>query len=217
MRKILPLLLLLVSSSSYAAYNMHFFLPNFPPYTTLKDKKPSGIGIEAVTTMLDSMGVKYTMKVSSNHGKALSELKSGNSDGFFMASKNAQRDKYAVFSNPIMQNRWVWVLKKDSKLAPKSAEFKSKEKTASLLNTNTAKWLDKNGYRMTSKGANNPKALILFLNAERADAIFLAEEVFKQQVGNMSDYKIVVEVAKDFGAYISNDFLAKHPEFMAQL
>ncbi|MEI8638636.1 transporter substrate-binding domain-containing protein [Vibrio coralliilyticus] len=100
---------------------MHFFLPDFPPYTTIDEQgKPTGIGIDKVLPILSSIGVEYTVTVSSNHGRALSELRKQRSDGFFMASQNEERDKYAVFSEPVMSNRWVWIVRSEDveKFAP---------------------------------------------------------------------------------------------------
>ncbi|MBN3493792.1 transporter substrate-binding domain-containing protein [Vibrio neptunius] len=190
-------------------------LPSFPPYTYMHDGKPSGVGIEAVVPILDKMGVKYTIQIGSNHGRALQQLIHDKSDGFFMASKNAERDKHAVFSKPILVNKWVWVTMKGANIDVKKAS--SSIRTASLLNTNTEKWLKKNNYRVATS-ANNVDSLVKLLGAKRVDAIFLSEAVLKEAVGgNLSPYDISVEVAKDFGFYVSKSYIEKYPTFMQEL
>ncbi|WP_245986881.1 substrate-binding periplasmic protein [Vibrio pectenicida] len=203
-------------SRAYAEYNMHFFLPNFPPYTMIDiEGSPTGIGLNAMKPILDSMRVNYTINVDSNHGRALSELKNNRSDGFFMASKNKERDQYAVFSSAVMYNNWVWiVLKENERDFRPSAQ--SNYVVASLLNTNTNHWLKKSGYTLTPP-AWNIESLVKKLDSHEVDAILVAEVVFKHRYQNSDDYATILHEAKPFGVYISKAFISKHPKFMEKL
>ncbi|NRB69011.1 MAG: transporter substrate-binding domain-containing protein [Vibrio sp.] len=213
------LVLILAHVKAYAAYNMHFFLPDFPPYTTIDELgEPAGIGIDKVLPILSSIGVEYTMTVSSNHGRALSELRKQRSDGFFMASQNEERDEYAVFSAPVMSNRWVWIVRSEDveQFAPHDPVFKSQAKVTSLLNTNTAFWLKNQGYQIASP-ATHIYGLIEKLDLKVVDAVLVAESVFMHNYTNLSGYGVILEEEKEFGLYISKHFLAQHPEFMERL
>lgn len=213
------LLFACVSMKVQAAYDMHFFLPDFPPYTTIDEQgKPTGIGIDKVLPILSSIGVEYSVTVSSNHGRALSELRKHRSDGFFMASRNEERDKYAVFSEPVMINRWVWVIRNDDikGFDPHSEHFKSSAKVTSLLNANTSYWLKKQGYQVVPP-ASHISGLIEKLDNKEIDAFLVAEVVFLHDVSSLKGYGIVLEEEKAFGLYISKSFLKKHPEFMERL
>ncbi len=212
------LLICLCASVSYAhaQYEMHFFCPDFPPYTTIdSDGNQSGIGLDRMKPILEVLGVDYSISIGSNHGRALAELKNGRSDGFFMASRNDERDKYAVFSESIMTNRWVWV-----RLAGSGAELlsvaKPGEKVASLLNANTNRWLMKSGYDPVHP-AENIRQLVGMLDSQQVSAVLVAEEVFKAAYPNDTRYQITLQVEKEFGVYISKTFLESHPQFMDEL
>ena len=195
---------------------MHFFLPDFPPYTSVDTAGHNiGIGLNKVTPILDSIGVNYTIKIGSNHGRALAELRSGRSDGFFMASRNDERDKYAVFSESVMTNRWVWVVLK-SKHDNTSPTIESGYIVASLLNTNTNRWLEKSGFKMT-RPAEKIESLIRRLDTQEIDAVLVAEEVFHHHFKHNPNYKIILQEEKKFGLYISKTFLKQHPLFMDKL
>ncbi|MCG9677190.1 MULTISPECIES: substrate-binding periplasmic protein [Vibrio] len=216
---ITALVFIFMSMKTHAAYDMHFFLPDFPPYTMVNDQgQPDGIGLEKVLPILSSIGVNYTVTVSSNHGRALSELRKERSDGFFMASKNEERDKYAVFSEPVMINRWVWVVRTEDMngFDPHSDTFKANAKVASLLNTNTSYWLKNQGYQI-SPPATNPSGLVEKLDNKEIDAFLVAEVVFLHDVIDLEGYGVVLEEEKAFGLYISKRFLEQHPEFMEKL
>ncbi|MGF1696448.1 transporter substrate-binding domain-containing protein [Vibrio lamellibrachiae] len=209
----------LFSFSSSAQYNMHFFVPDFPPYTTVNSEGvPVGIGIDKMDLVLDSIDVKYSIEVGSNHGRALKELRRGRSDGFYMASKNDERDRYAVFSESLMINRWVWVvlMEGSENLRPKSLAFKTDAKVMSLLNTNTSYWLLRNEYKALPPAADI-KSLVTALDEKQVDAIFVAEVVFSHLAEGSNKYKIILEKEKEFGIYVSNDFVEENPMFMFEL
>ncbi|KOO13814.1 hypothetical protein AKJ18_16175 [Vibrio xuii] len=218
-RFFLLVVILLVSLKSYSFEDMHFFVPDFPPYTQLdSDASPSGIGTDAVKQVLDSMGVRYTITISSNHGRALQEVRKQQSDGFFMASQNSERDNYAEFSEPLMFNRWVWVVGKESarNFSPNDAMFKKQSTVASLLNTNTHRWLKVNGYP-SIYAATSVSELKEKLDSGAITAILIAEMTFLATVSEVVDYEIVLEQEKEFGLYISKHFLSNNPGFMSKL
>lgn len=201
---------------AHAQYEMHFFCPDFPPYTTIdSDGNQSGIGLDRMKPILEALGVDYSIRIGSNHGRALAELKNGRSDGFFMASRNDERDIYAVFSESIMTNRWVWV-RLAGNGAKQSQAAQPGEKVASLLNANTNRWLMKSGYN-PAHPAENIRQLVGMLDSQEVSAVLVAEEVFKAAFPNDTKYQTILQVEKEFGVYISKAFLEGHPQFMDKL
>ena len=210
---------LLISFKSYSLEDMYFSVPVFPPYTQLdSDALPSGIGTDAVKQVLDSMGVNYTITISSNHGRALQEVRKQHSDGFFMASQNSERDKYAEFSEPLMSNRWVWVIRQENahNFNPSDQLFKNQSTVASLLNTNTHHWLKVSGYTSVY-AATSVRGLKDKLDSGAITAILIAEMTFLDTVSEIRDYEIILEEEKEFGLYISKYFLSDNPGFMYKL
>ncbi|MEZ9233832.1 substrate-binding periplasmic protein [Vibrio amylolyticus] len=213
------ILLLLLPTPLYAQYKLHFFVPDFPPYTMVDGVGvPVGIGIDKMELVLSKMDVEYSIEVGSNHGRALKELRKGRSDGFFLASRNEERDEFALFSEPVMVNRWVWVFRNENSNAtlPIDPDFKDSAKVKSLLNTNTQYWLVQNEYNVQSP-ASNIQALVSSLDNKEVDAIFVAEVVFKHYIKNAENYTVMLGKEKDFGVYISRDFIQENPLFMFEL
>ncbi|MCK6263671.1 hypothetical protein KP803_10340 [Vibrio sp. ZSDE26] len=61
---------LLFSFPVSAQYKMHFFVPDFPPYTTVDLKgSPVGIGIEKMGKVLASLDVEYSIEVGQITGE----------------------------------------------------------------------------------------------------------------------------------------------------
>ncbi|WP_047044643.1 substrate-binding periplasmic protein [Vibrio mexicanus] len=211
----------LYASPLYAEYKMHFFLPEFAPYTEMSESGEAfGIGIDKMIPILDALDVEYTFQVGSNHGRALAEMKAGRSDGFFMATRNDMRDRHGVFSDQLMVNRWVWIIREEDKESfnPKLPSFKTQAKVASLLNTNTEYYLTKHKYNKLP-ASKDAEELSKRLSYGELDAILIAEVVFMHSIKeqHMLDYHVALHQAKEFGVYISHDFLAKHPKFMEKL
>ena len=217
---VIVLLILMWSNCGYAQKEIIFHVPDFPPYTFEKDGKIQGIGIELVDKILKEAGIQYSLKLVPNYGRAVQNVKIGHSDGFFLASQNAERDKIAVFSNPVVINRWCWFLPANSTLNPNDAIFKTKARVGTFLNSNTHKWLMRKGYNVTGS-PTEVDSLLKMLNMNRINVVFLAEAVFLESISKVGEkpesYEKVVQVEKPFGIYISKDYLSKNPSIMEKI
>ena len=217
---IIALLILMGGDCGYAQSEIRFHLPDFPPYTFEKDGKIQGIGVEFVDKILKEAKIRYSLELTSNYGRAVYDVKAGNSDGFFMASQNIERDEIAHFSNPVLINRWCWFFPANSTLNPKDASFKAEVRAGTYLHSNTHKWLIKNGYNVTG-AVSKIESLPKMLKHNRINAIFIAEVVFFEVLGQTGEtpenYKKAVQVEKPFGIYISKDYLSKNPGIMEKI
>ncbi|WP_159083978.1 substrate-binding periplasmic protein [Saccharobesus litoralis] len=199
---------------------LKLIFPHFPPYTYQYSGQSQGIGIELVSQALDKAGLPYEITATTDYGRALYSVKAQRADGFFLASQNNERDRFAVFSQPLVVNRWCWFLLKNADLKPNDAEFKSQAKIGTYLNTNTHKWLLKNQYKVAAS-PSSIDSLLLMLNKKRIHAILLAEVVFENaalaQGVDLTNYLKIVEVEKPFGLYISKQYLSRHPDVMQSI
>ena len=136
----------------------------------------------------------------------------------FLASQNAERDAIAVFTQPLVINKWSWFMLKKSKVDLNSETFKLQAVIGTLKGTNTYKWLKTNGYRNVASPVD-ASSLVSMLKSHRIDAAFLADAVFEYGLDKkeLSQFKKVLEVEKAFGMYISHDYLKKHPSTLAQI
>jgi len=193
---------------------LRFVVPNFPPYMYQKNGELAGEGVSRVDKILKKAAIPFSFKLTTDYDRAIYEVKSGYSDGFFLASQNDERDKIAVFTKPVMQNAWCWFLLNSTSLDPQDIKFKSAN-VGTILNTNTHKWLNKNEFTSVS-GVLEPQILLKMLSKGRLDAIFLSEAVFTEAIAKIgyskSNFKIVVQKIRPFGMYISKGYLSKNPE-----
>ncbi|WP_415884845.1 hypothetical protein ACMXYO_09190 [Neptuniibacter sp. QD37_6] len=60
-------------------------------------------------------------------------------DGFFAASHNKDRDRHAVMSEIIAEQKWTWYLLKNNTLDPSADDFKQRGVVTSFLGANMQK------------------------------------------------------------------------------
>lgn len=208
---------------TYQAYAQPLLLvvPQYPPFTSEIDGEFHGIGIHKINQLLEELAINYQLRSVPNYDRALEELKQGKADGFFLATENEQRNNLATLSEPIMYNAWTWFLTQGSNWDPKSEDFRKHAKIATTHDSNTRIWLNENKYNVVSHPHTPCYLPRMLIDLQRVDAVFLASKVFKKELlkqGYPDDvYREIVQISKPFGIYISNDYLALHPEFMTQL
>lgn len=222
-KKVIWLCLLLILKGDdplLACEKVNFVVPNFEPYTFEKEGKIEGIGVDFVEDIMKKIGTPFTLELVPNYGRAVSETMTGRADGFFLASENEERNRIAVFSDPIVVNQWCWFLPVSSNLNPKSTGFKETARIGTHLHSNTHKWLKKNDFHIsaTTKDVDD---LINLIEKGRVDAVFLAEIVFlhiaKKKGISSGKYRQVFQAPQPFGIYISKQYLSRNTGFMDKL
>lgn len=216
--KIIVPLLICFPSFSQEANTLNLVSPHFPPYTYEINNEIVGIGPDIVRRVLANTNIPYKITMIEDYAKAVHAIKAKLGDGMFLASQNSERDAIAVFTLPLMINKWSWFMLKDSKIDLNSETFKSQAAIGTVLGTNTYKWLKANGYTIMASPID-ARSLVYMLKSHRIDAAFLSEAVFEYEIDEqeLSQLKKVVEIEKDFGMYISHDYLSKHPSSLEQI
>ena len=205
------LLLIFMSSPTIAQEHIRLAFPDFPPFTFTKERKPSGIGVDLVKKALTNMGVSWTFQSAVNYDRALYNVREDVVDGFFLATENNLRNEIATLSKPFVMNRWSWFSFKGEKGRPDKDLL-----VGTILNTNTHKWLEKNGFN--AYGVGDVNKLVALLKKGRISRVFLAEIVFKTSVVksgvDLNELTETVEKERPFGVYIAKKFLKKYPNFL---
>lgn len=188
----------------------------YPPYASVSDNQFSGFGYDRVINILEKAGIDYVIYPVPNFGRAFKNISDDVSDGFFLASQNRERDKYAVFSDPVSVSEWTWVARVDSEIEIKKGEyFDDDVKIGVQLNSNLEIWLKSKGYKVYAN-PSNVESLIMFLDKKRVDVIFLPKTIFynilKKEGKYEEDYKTVVERTRNLGIYISDKYLEDNPK-----
>jgi len=202
------------------AQQLRLSVPEYLPYTGTVDGKPGGTAVETVREILRKAGMTVVLQVVPNYGRCIQQLKEGTSDGFFLGSRNIERDAIAELSDAVTINNWIWVTHKASSWRPSNADFKQKAHVGVMLNTNPHFWLKSHGYNITGT-ATTSTALLAMLDLQRLDAVLMPELVFQNAAQVLSksldSYATEIEIKQPFGIYISKKFIETHPDTMARI
>lgn len=206
-------------SDASAKPHLNVLVPNFPPYTFESNNQISGIGIVLANKVFKKAEITVRYRIVPNYAKALYELEQGRGDAVLLASQNNERDELAVFTKPLMINRWCWYLLKNTNFTPYDKSFKKQAKISSHFQANTHKWLIENDYNVepVMQISNLPQMLL----RNRVDAVFIAELAFEEALKldnlTLNQFKKHIEIEKPFGIYISKTYLTKSPETLKQV
>jgi polar amino acid transport system substrate-binding protein len=218
MKKTVFFLIILSLHFSLAAQNRKIILTSqdLPPLGYYDNNgNYDGIAVKVVRYALDRMKVDYEILVYP-WARAQNEVKNNKADGFFAGSRNAERDSYAVMSEIIADQNWVWYQLKDNPMNPKDPAFKKKATVGSYLGANMLDWLIENKYRVRAK-PKNTELLIKMLLAKRVDAVLannlVAGEIIKRD-GLSDRLKTTIEKEKPLGVYFSKKFIRNNPGFL---
>lgn len=189
---------------------------NLPPYGSFQaDGTFKGIAADRVECALKLMDVKLVLNVRP-WNRAQFEVKRGIADGFFAGSKNDERERYAVRSIEVADQKWQWYLLKESPWDVTSSAFHSSAKVSSFLGANMQKWLIDNNYNITSKPTDT-KGLAEMLLRERLDAALANNYVMDQvleEMGAGSSVQRYVLKSKPLYVYFGKGFIAENPKFL---
>jgi ABC-type amino acid transport substrate-binding protein len=167
--------------------------------------------IECVLTKM-----KFKPRIESKPWKRIyHDLQRGHVDGFFSSIPHKHLNGYAEISVPLVLENWYWFWRPGIN-APES--WQEGYKLGSILGSQQAKWLEEAGYQV-SMTANHLPQLIKMLNTGRIDVILVDREHFFQAINQSAKSNVNYESRffryMPLGAYFSDGFLKKYPDFMA--
>jgi hypothetical protein len=202
-------------------------MPLFPPFTHQDEwGNPQGHGYLAVKQLLDRANIRFDVRIVPNYGRALAETRSGQVDGFFLASRNSQRDAIAEFSGAIVDNPWSWFSwSQPSATATATPPVPPATPTcsdtiATLINTNTHQWLSgRNCGRIYP--VHSSDELVHLLLQRKVDRVFVSQPVMLsalQRAGVEAEHvHQQVETVRSFGLYLSHTLIRQQPQLMKRI
>lgn len=174
-----------------------------------------GYAVRVVRYAFNRMEIPLKIKVVP-WSRAQYMAETGLSDGFFAASRNADRDSTGVMSTPVAEQKWTWYLLNNSPLDPAADDFKQAATVSSFHGANMLKWLQENGYNVFAPPTDT-EALARMLLANRFDAILannlVMDEIIRRD-GLKSKLKSHTLKNKPLGVYFSNRFVKENPGFV---
>jgi len=177
------------------------------------DSTFTGESVKTIRCAFKSLPFQLTIKVMP-WKRAQLTVQRGLADGFFSASKNEARDKFAIFSEPIADQRWQWYFKKNSKIKPQQEGFENSAVIGALNGSLMKTWLNENDYKI-GINAQSSEALLNSLLADRIDAILANEKVMNALMREEFAYIESSEHSvRPLGVYFSKAFAKQHPDFL---
>lgn len=202
--------------SAFAVEKITLTTQDWAPYQIYENGALSGFAVDIVSCALEKMKQPYEIEVYPwRRAQRMVELELA--DGFFTASQNEERDKYATISEVVAEQHWNWYLLKESPLNLSDASFKKEAKVAAMLGSNMLTWLKKSKYKEVGSSIDT-EMLISDLLEKRYDAILanelVAKEVMQQMYIFEDQFQVHMFKNKPLGVYWSNKFLKDRPGFL---
>jgi len=153
--------------------------------------------------------------------RAQEETKVGKLDGFFAASRNEKRDRYATLSVVFLPQERIFYTLKETISLPLEAYtleyIKENVSVGARFGSNTLHSLQKGNYTIGA-APHTQSQLLKMLELGRIGAVLENSLVFPdlvQKMGkSMLDFHQVPQKKKDMGVYFGHNFLAEYPGFL---
>lgn len=176
-----------------------------------------GVAYRVVECALDHLGVEMSLHVVP-WKRAQRQVLTGVADGFFAASQNTERDKYAIKSKDIFEQQWTWYLLNTAELKPGDLTFKHQAKVSSFLGANMHGYLKQRGYRVLAVPPTSTKQLVQMLMLKRIDAALASSDVMGQVLKDNHWKGSVISQpfkSKPLAVYFGIPFIKRYPAFLA--
>ncbi|MBL4666044.1 MAG: transporter substrate-binding domain-containing protein [Sneathiella sp.] len=150
--------------------------------------------------------------------RAQTNVMNGLSDGFFSASRNKDRNKFAQLSTSIADQNWAWYSLKSNKISLEGFPVKKKSRIGAILGSNMTKWVRSENYQITVE-VTKSKTLVSMMLLNRID-FFMGNELVVDKIlselENKDLFVKIIERTMPLGIYFSYDFLIRKPDFLPQ-
>lgn len=191
------------------------YFPLDSPILPIANASFSGEAVDTIRCAFKALPYQLKIKVMP-WKRAQLTVQQKLADGFFSASKNQSRDRYAIFSEPIADQVWQWYFKAENNITPTVEGFKTNAKIGALNGSLMKTWLNENNYKL-GVNAQSSEALLKSLLNGRIDAILANKKVMASLMDDeLSSIKSVEHSVRPLGVYFSKAFIKQHPEFLTR-
>ncbi len=207
----LHLFFLSLSFAAEMPSKVHLQTQHWAPYQIEESGEVSGIAVKMIRCSFDKLKVQLEISVVP-WSRAQLNTKEGRADGFFAASKNDQRDKYAVLSETHIEQNWVWYTLKGA-----SKDIKSTDTHGAMKGSNMLQNLKAHGFNIEIESRVTEdlfKALLL----KRVSRILVSElvalELEKSKTIDLSQFEKSLYQKNPLGIYFSSRLIKRYPQFL---
>ncbi len=190
----------------------------WPPYQTYSSDTMAGLSVNRLKCVLRQIEQPYQLTMT-NWEDAQLRVQSEQQDGFFVAEQTTLRDKFAVFSSPLIYHQWSWYFSNSLNDINLSSTNKLKWKVAAKFGTNKWFHLHNEGFDVVKKPRNVITLLDMLMHNE-VDAVLVDElsmQIALKKKGMAKDsFRTTKMTTKPLGVYFNKNFVLKYPEFLPE-
>lgn len=205
------------STESERSY-IHFSTAIIAPYQMYSEQgELEGGAIPIIECAMERMAYDYKIDVLP-WARAQKNVELGESDAFFVASRNAVRDAYAQQSIPLFSGTRSWFFRRGYSVDPLADEFRERAMVGTIFGTNMHSLLSQTYANVVTK--TTEEDLISLLKTGRLEAVLLTDLMFEHTIElldlNPADFVRKASARKPLGVYFGNQFLAQNSSFLEQ-
>ena len=193
-----------------------------PPYQELQNGILSGYSVSILNCVFDRLDIGYGLAIAPRQ-RNREMVRTGKADGFFLARISDAMDEYAVASNPLALEKWVWVspaIKSDDPRVsrrPKPGDFST---VGAILGSNEAEWLLEQGYTDVMR-VPSIASLVGQVAAGRVEYALVDKHSFeiarKELKLNADKFRVQFERYVPLVVYFSKHYVATFPRLLDDL
>jgi len=188
----------------------------WPPYQTYASGTIAGLSVNRLKCVLRQLEQPYQLTMTSWKNAQLM-VQNEQQHGFFVAEQSEARDKYAVFSAPLLYHQWRWYFSNNLNNIDLSNDNKKKWQVSAEFGSNKWFYLHEQGFNVEKKPRNINTLLDMLMHNE-VDAIlvdgFAMQIALKEQGMLNNSFRSQLMATKSLGLYFHNNFVKKYPEFL---
>lgn len=223
MKKVIVLICLIYCFTTYAAPQYVIKLgtkKEWAPYHINTPDGSDGVAVRMLACIMVRLNQPFEIH-KKPWARVQFETKIGKLDGFFSASKNSERDSFALQTSTfIQQNKMFYIKKNNSNFDPKEHDLnyiRENLTVSARASSNGLTSLQKMKYNIIATPQTTAQLLRL-LDLKRVDAIIENDEVFDNLLKNKnlsaSNYHKILMERKDMGVYFGKHFTESRPKFI---
>ncbi|MEI6893170.1 MAG: transporter substrate-binding domain-containing protein [Colwellia sp.] len=190
----------------------------WPPYQTYASDTIAGLSVNRLKCVLRQLEQPYQLTMTSWKNAQLL-VQDGQQHGFFVAEQSKARDKYAIFSEPLIFHQWRWYFSDNLNNIDLTSEQTNQWQVSAEFGSNKWFYLHEQGFNVEKK-PRNINALLDMLIHNEVDAILvdgIAMQIALKEQGMLSNsFRSQTMATKALGLYFHRNFIKKYPMFLSK-
>lgn len=193
------ILIFFITLSTYSqSQELTILTEDDPPYSLLREGKPTGFAVEVVNEIQRRLGVSYPIQIYP-WARAYREIQDTNNTVVFTMSRTKEREKMFQWVGPIVESDWILVGDSNSNLVINNLDDAKKLKRIGTVREYAwTEYLKSQGFTNLD-GVKSRKVNSMKLKLGRLDAFVSSDTGFKEEIVandiDVKEFKVLYTIA----------------------